>query len=79
MAWLIAASSRCARASFNGFAASDEAGGLVADDCGDVDSSAQPDAASSTAVTARAITRALIASQIIRKWPAAEPHFALTV
>jgi hypothetical protein len=79
IAWLTAASSRCASASFIGFAVSEVAGGLVVDDCG-FDSSAQPDVATSTtAITARAIIRALIARHNIRKQPAAEPHFALTL
>ena len=51
----------------------------MVDDCGDVDSAAHPDVASSTAVAASAIIRELIARQIIRKQPAAEPHFELTL
>ena len=62
IAWLTAASSRCARASFICFAVSDEAAELVADDCGGVDLSAQPEVASSTAVTAGTIIRVVIAS-----------------
>ena len=75
----MAASSRCARASFIGFAASGTAGGLVVDDCGDVDSDAHPDITSSTAVATSASIRELIARQIIRKQHAAKRHFELTL
>jgi hypothetical protein len=51
----------------------------VVDDCC-FESSAQPDVATSTTdVRARAIIRALIGRHTIRKQPAAEPHFALTL
>src|ERR1700746_1823534 len=63
MVWLTAASSRCTTASGIGRA--------VVDDRGEVESLAQPDTTSSAAITARAITRALIARQVMRKRPAA--------
>jgi len=66
IAWLTAESSRCATASSTGFAASDEAGAAVVDNWGDPDSPAHPEAANSTVVTAKAITGALIASQVMR-------------
>jgi hypothetical protein len=58
---------------------SGEAGGLVVEDCGGVDLSAHPEATSTTAVTARASIRELIARQIIRKQHAAKRYFALTL
>ena len=80
MAWLTAVSSRCAKASVIGRSTSDEAGGALADGCGDVGSPAQPDAdRSSTAVTTRAARPCTHCKQSIRKEPAAERRFTLTL
>ena len=76
VAWLTAVSSRCAKASVIGRSTSDEAGGALADGCGDVGSPAQPDAArSSIAVTTRAARPCTHCKQSIRKEPCRRTSF----